>query len=312
MGLVCSSRTHLTALFNIQPSCKYDANITKMKLTPNNSTTSENWKDFLALPPRNLGDRTNRVARLVMPWLLPQPQSAMLRDGFLTWTWYSDERDGTRKSPSSQAAPPQLCFAFVQLVQASDEDIRLFAERWGPLNRHKRQVESVKSWRHYARLAEALMRFTGQLTSGGRGEEKDWAVICSSTPLKGLELHQLNEPEQMAVVAAAVNIWFAEAHQHGILTMVDDDLQVSPHASNLFGLLITQIAHVIARSDQTVKCAGCGNPFKPRGPITRGVRQYCKGCRKSKKPQRDAARDWRQRAREKEGSVVQPSDEIVL
>jgi hypothetical protein len=126
------------------------------------------------------------------------------------------------------------------LAQASEEDVRSFAEKWGPLNRHKRQVESVKSWRHYARLAQALMRFTAQLTSGGRGDEKDWGVICSSTPLKGFALHGLKEQEQMAVVAAAVNIWFAKARQHGILTMPGGDLQVQPHASNLFGVLVTK------------------------------------------------------------------------
>jgi hypothetical protein len=30
----------------------------------------------------------------------------------------------------------------------------------------------------------------------------------------------------------------------------------------------------------------------------RGLRQYCNVCRKKKVPQRDAARDWRRRARE--------------
>src|SRR5712691_1661674 len=35
---------------------------------------------------------------------------------------------------------------------------------------------------------------------------------------------------------------------------------------------------------------------------TRGSRQYCNGCRKAKLPQRDAARDWRRRVREKAGN----------
>jgi hypothetical protein len=174
----------------------------------------------------------------------------------------------------------------------------------GPLNLAERQVESVKSWRHYARLALALMRFTAQLTSGGRGDEKDWALICGSTPLEGFELDGLKEREQMAIVAAAVNLWFAKARQHGVLTMVGDDLQISPNASDLFGVLVTQIAHVIARSDQMAVCAGCRDPFPPDRPITRGTRQYCKRCRAGKKPQRDASRDWRRRTQKKEETVI--------
>ena len=180
------------------------------------------WEDFLALP------KPSRLARLVGPPLMPQPVEASVRDGFLTWTWYSDEVDGSRKSPKLQPAPPRLCLTFARLAQASDEDIRRFAKKWGPLNRHKRQVESLKTWRRYARLAQALMRFVARLISGGRGDQKDWRLICSSTRLKGLESQGLKEREQMAIVAAAVNIWFARARQHGVLAMVGEDLPGQP------------------------------------------------------------------------------------
>jgi hypothetical protein len=103
----------------------------------------------------------------------------------------------------------------------------------------------------------------------------------------------------MAILASAVNFRFDQARRHGILTMVHRDLQVRPYASDLFGVLITQIAHVITRSDQTAVCASCRNPFTPKRPLVRGSRQYCIPCRKAKVPQRDASRDWRRRVREK-------------
>jgi hypothetical protein len=261
----------------------------------------DRWKDFLVVSDPKLRNRRNRAARLVGPPLMPRPLRAAIHNGSLNWTWYANERDGSHKSPALQTAPPQLCFAFARLAQASDEGIRRFAEQWGPLNRDRREEESVDHWRRYARLAQALMRFTAQVISGGHGDVEDWRVICQSTPVQALELRGLKDQEQMAIVAAAVNIWFDQAREHGILTMLGGDLQVRPHASNLFGVLITQVAHVIARADQMAVCAGCPDPFMPVRPITRGSRQYCERCRKMKKPQRDASRDWRRRAQQKVG-----------
>lgn len=263
--------------------------------------TSDRSKDFLALSHLDLGRQRVRVARLVGRPLMPRPQEAMLREGFLTWSWYAADF----RSPALQTAPPQLCFAFARLAQASDEAVRCFAKKWGPLNRYKRELESVKMWRHYARLAQALLRFTAYVRSGDQGDQKDWRVICNASRRKGLELQGLKEEEKLATVAASVNTWFAQAREHGILTILGKDLQVRPHASDLFGVLVTQIAHIIARSDQMAVCAGCHDPFKPKRLITRGIRQYCQRCRNKKVPQRDASRDWRRRAAREEGGMRQ-------
>jgi hypothetical protein len=65
----------------------------------------------------------------------------------------------------------------------------------------------------------------------------------------------------------------------------------------LFGILITQIAHVIAHADQSVVCAGCKHVFTPRRPLSHGARQYCQSCRRRKVPRRDASRAFRTRAK---------------
>jgi hypothetical protein len=279
-----------------------------MKHSPSKSITSVVWQQFLDLPSHA------RAARLIEPSLIPRPLDAVLAEGRLTWKWYDfNVHGGSRQAPRSQPAPAKLCFAFAQLAQAPDEQIRRFAKRWGPLDFHplgQRQEESLEAWRHYARLAQALMRYTAMLQSGGAGEEEDWDVIRKFTPAKDLDRKGLNEETQMAIVASAANLWFSAAPSHGILTMLDRELEVRPHASTLFGVLITQIAHVIARSDQTALCAGCRNPFRRDRPITRGVRNYCKSCRKAKVPQRDASRDWRRRTLDNDPDLDQTAPQI--
>lgn len=256
---------------------------------PVTPTRSKPWKDFLSLAKRS------RAARLNDSPLLPKPLDASVQNGYLAWTWYSPDRGGESKPPALKKPPPALCFAFARLADGSDEQIRQFAAKYGPLRVEMREEEAVDSWRHYARLTRALLRFRGDRVTGDRGDEDDWRVICKSISVGSLERRGLPYQLQMAILAAAVNTWFAQARGHGILAMVDGKLRVRPYASNLFGVLITQIAHVIARSDQTAVCAGCQNPFLPKRPLVRGSRQYCSRCRKAKVPQRDASRDWRRR-----------------
>ena len=96
-------------------------------------------------------------------------------------------------------------------------------------------------------------------------------MICKSTPARSVDRKGMPHPTQMAIVASAVNTWFAQARGHGIITMVDGDLQVRPYASDLFGVLIPQIAHVTVRSDQTALCAGCRDPLTPTRTDRKGL-----------------------------------------
>jgi hypothetical protein len=255
-------------------------------------------KEFLTLPGED------RFARLMDLPPLPRPVKAFLSpDGHLTWTWYSvvkERKEGdTRRPPALQTAPADLCFEFAQLAHGAKEEIVAFAGRWGPLL-GTRDVEHINAWRRYARLAAALLRFTGERASGGLGDTEDWRIICKSTVPGVIDRVQLTSQQQTAITASAVNTWFAKARGHRVLAVVDGKLQIRPAASNLFGVLIMQIAHVMARTDQVAICAGCRNAFTPKRPISRGSRQYCRRCRKAKVPQRDASRDWRRRAHPKE------------
>jgi hypothetical protein len=145
--------------------------------------------------------------------------------GYLTWTW---------ENPWKLHEPPStLCFDFAKLAAGSDEEIRRFAAQWGPLGLRARLTsERVALWFKYARLARAILRFAAEQLTGGVGRDEDWNTICKSTPARSLNRSGLSSERQTAVVGLAVNTWFDKARVHGIVQMVDDQLQVQPRARN--------------------------------------------------------------------------------
>jgi hypothetical protein len=226
--------------------------------------------------------------------LLPSPMHASVNsNGYLQWP------PPPRCGAPFKRPPANLCFQFAKLADGSNDHIRRFAANWGCLGHELGIQQHVDEWRRYARLAQAILRLAGQQHSGGRGNPEDWITLWAwIEPRMGcVEMKRMHKRERMAVLASAVNTWFSQAQGNGILTLRGDALQVLPQGANLFGILNTQIAYVIARSDQMVVCAGCHDPFPPRRPLSRGSRQYCRACRARKVPQRDAARDYRRRFR---------------
>lgn len=272
--------------------------------------TSDQIQDFLTVRGRF------RTARTVPVPLAARPVAAFLKDGYLTWTWDDSKNieqlnalcERLKKNLKitvkrviplePRKCPGTLCFDFARLAEGSDENIRRFAAKWGPLNFAKRAEEHIGVWRQYTRLALALLRFAADQLSGGPGLPDDWRTICESISNSSLTRIGMPRSFQMAIVAASINTWFAHAGGHSIVGVTKDgNIQVQPQANKLFGILITQIAHVIARSDQTVVCAGCKGPFPPKRRLVRGIRQYCELCRKRRIPACHAARDWRRRKR---------------
>ena len=283
---------HCKASLAVLQRIEYNVNITMRSKTGAKSGTSDPFKDFFTLP------RRNRAARLLPSLWLPKPRKVTVDgDGYLAWKWYGDEQGGG-VAPVLQKPPATLCFRFAQLADGSNDQIRRFTEKWGLLGLDPHAEQHVDHWRKYARIARAILRFASAQLTGGRGKEEDWTTLGEwVNPSTGLGKLNRDPKVRMAVLGLAVNKWFSQARGHFIMDITPDgQLQVRPSASNLFGILGTQMAHVIARSDQAAVCAGCQNPFPPERPLCRGSRQYCKRCRKKKVPQRDASRDWRRRA----------------
>jgi hypothetical protein len=227
--------------------------------------------------------------RLHDPAAVPRPRAAALSPaGYLSCSW--------SEPPKLLPPPHDLCFRFAKLAEGSDEAIRRFVRSWGMLNLHARATEEhVDDWRRYARLADAILRLSAQRLTGDRAEESDWATICRWLEIKNVK-HVPRELE-LPLLAAAVNLWYTRAQGHSVLDLDQERLVIRPQACTLFGVLITQIAHVIAGTDQHAVCSGCKRNFAPKRGQSRGVRRYCKKCRQRKIPQRDAAREWRRRQR---------------
>lgn len=257
--------------------------------------TSDLFEHFLAI------DGGDRPARLLSSPEFPHPLKAEIDgDGFLRWRYYSEE--GRKRAPELKKIPHDLCFRFARLARGSDDEIRSFAEQWGPLGIALRAEESVDNWRHYAALANALLGFAAETATGAQSGEEAWVTIrdaiCSWIPAGERERFRPEIHERMAIAASVLNGWFSMAARgHQILGVTGGRFQIRLSANNLLGGLATQIAHAMSRSDQLARCAGCNSAFRPKRLITHGSRQYCTKCRRTKVPQRDASRDWRRRRR---------------
>src|SRR5258706_9540383 len=81
---------------------------------------------------------------------LPVPRSAQLSvDGVLSWKWHSPARLTSRSAARQyRTVESMLWRKFAALSLGSDENIRKFTARWGPL--YARQTETVAEWRQLA------------------------------------------------------------------------------------------------------------------------------------------------------------------
>jgi hypothetical protein len=261
--------------------------MTHGKPTHTVSMSSDSYKNFLDLP------RRERTARLQGVALLPHHLNASIdASGFLEWA--------PRHPMPLHKPPADLIFQFARLAGAPLKQIELFAARWGPLGKDLGIRQHVDEWQYYAGLAQSILRFAAELDSGN-GQEQDWVTISKWTPPAYAVLKRKRTPvlERKALLCAAVNKWSKMAQTNGIMVLVADRMEVRIYGNSLFGILGVQMAHVISRSDQPVVCPGCNGPFRPERPPSSGSRQYCSSCRRKKKPQRDAARDYRRRLRSK-------------
>ncbi len=76
---------------------------------------------------------------------------------------------------------------------------------------------------------------------GGRGSNEDWDRISGWQRAVPLERPR-DVNQQLAIAASAVNSWFAASRGHRILDIANGQFQIRPGASNLFGVLATQLA----------------------------------------------------------------------
>ena len=194
---------------------------------------------------------------------------------------------------------------FAALSFGSDEDIRKFAERWGPLRGGP--TETILEWRRLATFASALVRSSVALANGDLGENGDWGIIgdwlgydCEPylrlpDRISDARSRDLAPFLRRVLIAQALNGWFAESKGNGLLGLVKDELVIEPSSNTLLGILVLQLAYRITRAQEMVVCFHCKALFSPVRAPAHGTRQFCAKCRRKGKPQMYAARDYRRR-----------------
>ncbi len=110
-----------------------------------------------ALSPIDLRRRSvGTASHLAVPW-----SARLSADRVLSWKWQSPSQLTSRGPSGTTSRQPgkvdsMLWRKFAALSFGSDEDIRKFAERWGPLRGGP--TETIAEWRRLATLASALVR----------------------------------------------------------------------------------------------------------------------------------------------------------
>jgi hypothetical protein len=176
--------------------------------------------------------------------------------------------------------------------------------------------EPLEAWRAWSRKAQSLMNIGARLNQGKIARVEDWRSLKDLPDAWGTEHEPFMEPETKLAEAAVATLANARAELGNELDGWISIGQVRPRISwqndrarfsldavssgpNLFGLLALNIAVAIASGDSGLAvCSNCGNSYLPSRRPDPNRRNFCEGCGK-KAAQRDAARDYRQRQREK-------------
>jgi hypothetical protein len=261
----------------------------------------ESLEDFFQIPGKG------RSANLIASQSFERPGQASV-DAHGNLTWHLKPGSAAGRRPRLRAIPGNLCFEFARRADASVEQIRKFAEQWGPLGYNPptgtgAAVETVEQWRRYMTWVRAILRlarhrFTVEFA------EQDARLLLEIAAPGASKLKLFNTPRQTQNqiresrrwdVARALNFLYARIPGNGIIHVVGDRFCIQLHGSNLLGILIAQVAYKLANVDQKIPCSGCPNSFVPVRPTTSGTRQYCPKCRRGGVSRRDAARDYRKR-----------------
>jgi hypothetical protein len=241
------------------------------------------------------------------------PHSASLSaSGVLSWRWYV--RDDSFKNRrlhrcvygSTSMRPhkidPRLCERFAELADATGEQVRRFAERWGPLHYPRSSTEpsdteTLEHWRRFAILARALLRCAAALGQGESGLSEDWRALSGwvNYPLAD----KLTYMPGVLLIAAALNIWYARSVANSLVEIQKDKIILRPSSGSLFGIFGLQLAYRITGAAETRVCYHCKRFYTPKNQPRTGARSFCEHCRRAGKPAMYAMRDHRARRKDR-------------
>lgn len=154
--------------------------------------------------------------------------------------------------------------------------------------------EPLELWRHFARVARAMINVAAMLHQEKIGATEDWQII--------FEWHERSEPWwpralrfERLILAMVVNDWIELGNVRPRLDWDGEKPEIRFDGS-LFNALTVQLMAVTSKTGGTALCSSCGEPYLvSRRPRT-GENHYCQDPECGKKAaQRDAARRYRQK-----------------
>ena len=201
------------------------------------------------------------------------PLAARLsRTKVLSWTWHSERQTKDGKFTSVVSKPRKvesgLWKKFASLADQSDEEIRVFAARWGPLGPiEAARTENISEWRQLASLAHALIQSSTALAQDELGRAEDWSMIADWLTIpepqspSGRDSPRVQLMFRRMVLVRALNQWFTRSQGIGILLLSGDQLVVCPSSTTLFGIIGVQLAQQIAHAERMDLCFHCKQWF---------------------------------------------------
>jgi hypothetical protein len=169
--------------------------------------------------------------------------------------------------------------------------------------------EPLEKWRVLATRAKNLLLVANAVHLEGNAPAELWektdGFAGSFRKLYGPKWGYLDEPWPR--LAANLEYWIVAAD---VSVRVDVDgrslsviLGSNQFVISSLGLVAVQLLLAVTGSEGLASCSGCGAPYISNRPPLAGKRvgrwiarrNYCENCRDAKLPQRDAARDYRNR-----------------
>ena len=198
--------------------------------------------------------------------------------------------------PTEKKAPSRLWERFLRLGTKPKRNkgnpamrILGFGQQWGPLRAPaNKNGESIAQWEKEIRIARAIIKIGSRLKTGGLGRKADWETLQSTLGVLGdvPGAGGMSRETDITLLYGAVEKWYGTATGHVILT---PSLRIQPGASGVLGVVMFQVMEVLQEINEVSACKGCRKVLSGR------ERKYCKRCRDSKVPQRDAMRRMRVR-----------------
>ncbi len=207
----------------------------------------------------------------------PLPEKVWLADGRIFWT----RADIWEPGPwPSATVTPDVFKRFLNLNSATDQEILVFAQEYGPLTtfpdvrdirvrlaEEKRVGETVgettDTWRRLARVASSILQVSRQHRDGKTGMSEHWAILgadgVASRPL--LEGRRNLEVE-MIIIIAEVNRWMRAGAVAPLLNILNCKYKVVLESQKLRGGLAIQLLQKIGDA-QLVACSGCFRFYFP-------------------------------------------------